>query len=176
MHVPFDRLDLVLRLDIEPGSGPKTYFASDDGSSTWVEAAATPDRGFGIFLAKAKVRVRVPEDDTGALRLEELGVRLITDEYTESGWLRGAQLSFLGEGRAKLTERRDDTLSFWRVVEMPPLLLTDAALTVKGTFDWMTEPPSEAATPLLWLDTGALFPSVYVHFLSYRLRASEAAP
>lgn len=174
--VPFDRLDLVLRLDLEPGGGPESYFASDDGLSTWVEASATPDRGYGIFLAKASLRVRVPEDDSGELRLEALAVRLLTDEYTESGWLRDASLNFLGDGRAELTERRDETLSFWRVVEMPPLVLTDAALTVEGTFDWMTEAPSEAATPQVWFDTGEPFPSVYVHFVSYRLRASGSVP
>jgi hypothetical protein len=142
-HVPFDRLDLVLRLDIEPGNGPKTYFASDDGSSAWVRSLRNAGRGFGIFLAKAKVRVGAPEDDSGALRLEELGVRLITDEYTESGWLRDAQLSFLGEGRARLTERRDDTLSFWRVVEMP---CESDVVSTKGSEPcspaWMSRAPS----------------------------------
>jgi hypothetical protein len=174
--VPFDRLELVLRLDMEPGGGPETYFASDDGSSTWVEASATPDRGYGIFLAEASLRVRVPEDDSGELRLEKLAVRLVSDEYTKSGWLMGARLDFLGEGRAELEERRDEASSFWRVVAMPPLVLTDAARTVEGTFDWVAEAPTEATEPEVWFDTGELFPSVYVHFVSYRRRASEAAP
>jgi hypothetical protein len=150
----FDRLELVVRFDMVPGGGPEAYAATDDGSSSWVEARKTPDRGAGIFRAEGRIQVRVPEDEPGQLEIEALSMRLVPDDYTRSGWLRGARLAFTGRGRAELLEQRDATTSFWRVVQMPRLALTDANRSVRSDFDWISEAPTEALVPEVWLYVG----------------------
>jgi hypothetical protein len=174
--VPFDVLDLVLRLDIEPGPTQSPWSASDDGTSTWVEAFDEPDEGAGIFLASARLTVTEPASDAGELMLENLEVQLITDDYTASGWLSGARLGFHDAGTAELTERRDAQQSFWRVTSMPPLTLVDATRSVEGEFEWVSEAPSEAMTPTVWLDTGEPFASVYMQFVRYRRVGVEGEP
>jgi hypothetical protein len=168
VEVPFDRLELVLRLELEPGQGEGRLRASDDGSSTWVEALAEPDLGWGIFRARAELTVTKTVDDADGLILEDLAVELITDDYTANGWLYGARMSLLGAGHAELRERRDEHLSYWDVSAMPGLVLTDATGSIESEFSWISEAPSEATQPSVWLDTGSMFPSVYVHYVRFR--------
>jgi hypothetical protein len=120
--------------------------------------------------------VTEPGLDADGLQLEGLELQLLTDDYTANGWLLGAQLSFHGAGRAELTERREARLSFWEITEMPPLVLTDRTGGIESEFRWISEAPSAAETPAVWLDTNPASPSVYLQFLHYRRVGIEDEP
>ena len=175
-EAPFDRLELVVRFGMVPGGGPETYVATDDGSRSWVEAWEAPDRGAGIFRAEGRIQVRVPEDDSGNLDIEQLTLRLVTDDYTRSGWLRGARLTLTDRGHAELFEQSSETSSVWRIVHMPRLVLTDADRSVRSEFEWIFEAPPGAEVPEVWLNVGEQFPSVYVHFVHYTGAGNETRP
>lgn len=173
--VPFDRLEVVIRMDLEADEAAGG-FVSTDASSSWVEAFADPDRGWGIFRADGHLRLRVPEDDSGELRIDDVALRLLSDDYTRSGWLEGARLDFRGEGRAAFLDRYDENQSTWRLTEMPGLVLTDISGSIRGEFAWLDDAPTPELEPTLSLSTGGTFPSVLFFFLRYTKLDTEGEP